>query len=63
VAADPVDGAARLALADLLSKGPDEEQAQALEHYHAFLLIGGEKNDENRVERTANALKKRLAAR
>jgi uncharacterized protein (TIGR02996 family) len=63
VAVDPVDGSARLAWADWLAKGSDEDQQKALEQYDAFLQIGGEKDDEDRVERTVNALKKRLAAR
>jgi cellulose synthase operon protein C len=63
VAADPLDGAARLALGDLFAKGSDDDQQKALEQYDAFLQIGGEKDDEDRVERTVNALKKRLAAR
>jgi tetratricopeptide (TPR) repeat protein len=63
VALDPLNGAARLALGDLLAKGSDEDQGKAVEQYQAFLQIGGERNEEDRVERAVNTLKKRLAAR
>jgi tetratricopeptide (TPR) repeat protein len=62
-ALDPLNGAARLALGDLLARGSDEDQGKAVEQYQAFLQIGGERNDEDRVERAVNTLKKRLAAR
>jgi tetratricopeptide (TPR) repeat protein len=63
VALEPLDGAARLALGDMLARGSDEDQTKAVEQYQAFLQIGGERNDEERVERTVHTLKKRLAAR
>jgi Flp pilus assembly protein TadD len=63
VSLDPLDGSARLALGDLLARGGDSEQAKALDEYRAFMQIGGDAGDEQRVERAMRSLEKRLAQR
>ncbi len=61
-ALDPSYGGIRLALADLLARR-QEDVAEALEHYRAFLRIGGNPRDESRVKRLLPNLKKTLASR
>jgi Tfp pilus assembly protein PilF len=61
-ALDPSYGSIHLALADLLARRQDGV-AEALEHYRAFLRIGGNPRDESRVKRLLPSLKKTLASR
>lgn len=63
VSLDPGNGSFRLALADHLARGNDEDQAKALDEYARFLQIGGDSSDEARVKRTLTSLKRRLASR
>lgn len=63
VTLDPSSGPVRLAFADHLARGNDEEQAQALDEYARYLKIGGDEDEVERVEKTLASLKKKLASR